>query len=362
MGFDIRPHSIKKMIANAGYLLAIGKPLVVIRYIEKLACAFFKGKASPRQIDIALTFDCNLACDHCFTTPLLNKNEQEMSYDTLKKIATDCKKLGITVIHFTGGEILMRQDLEEVIALFEPKKNVIYVQSNGILATYDRLKSLKKAGLDFYGVSLESPDKTEQDKFRHHDGYYDKALYSLELAKKAGLQTSVNITIDKYLIHSDRLIDLIDSLGKMGHIVYGNLPVPVGRFRDKRDLLWFGNERRILEDLTRRFSFFRTEFDSNFGPHGCPALKEKLYLCAYGDVLACPYIHVSLGNVSHESLVTIYNRGLEFPVFTMYHDHCLAAENKAFISRVIDKTRDFTHQPVYYKEFENELTTDTFKR
>lgn len=362
MGFDINPYSIKKMISNARYLISIGKPHVFFRYTKKVLNVFLFGNISPRQIDIALTFDCNIACDHCFTAPLFNKNERELSYDTLRQVALDCKKLGITVIHFTGGEILLREDLEEVIQLFEPEKNIIYIQSNGLLATFERLKSLKKAGLDFFGVSLEHYDKEKQDLFRHHTGYYDKTLKSLELAKKAGLQTSVNITIDNHLIHSPDLGRLIDRLGKMGHIVYGNLPVPVGRFKGKKDRLWFGKERKILENLTRRFSFFRTEFDSNFGPYGCPAMKEKIYLCAYGDVLACPYIHVSFGNVRNEHLGTIYNRCLSFKVFTIYHDHCLAAENKAFISHIIDKSHSFSHQPVCYTELEKELTAHSFKR
>lgn len=353
---------IRKNLANARYLLSVGKPRVFFRYADKLFKARCLNTITPRQIDIALTFDCNLACDHCFTTPLFNPHEKEMDERTLKRVAEDCLKLGITVIHFTGGEILMRKDLEKVISLFSPRKNLIYIQSNGILATYERLVSLKKAGLDFFGVSLEYPDKDAQDKFRHHEGYFDKTLEALVMAKKAGLQTSVNITIDNRLIRSPKLPDLISDLGAMGHIVYGNLPVPVGRFRSQKDLLWGGDERRILYDLTQRFSCFRTEFDSNFGPYGCPAMKEKIYLCAYGDVLACPYIHVSFGNVKEDGLIPITQRCLDFSVFNTYHDHCLAAENKAFIEHIIDKACQFPRQPVNYKHFEKKLKQTNFRR
>jgi MoaA/NifB/PqqE/SkfB family radical SAM enzyme/SAM-dependent methyltransferase len=351
---------ILKNLNNAVYLVGLKKPHVFLRYVEKYVKARVFGKITPRQIDIALTFDCNLACDHCFTAPLFRRDEKEMDVETLKKVAEECRKLGITVIHFTGGEILMREDLETIIGLFEPRKNVIYIQSNGTLASYERLLSLKKAGLDFFGVSLEYPDKKKQDDFRHYKGYYDKALSVLEDARRAGLQTSVNITLDRHLIRWEGMPGWISSLGRLGHIVYGNLPVPVGRFSKRKDLLWLGDERTILKDLTRRFPFFRTEFDSNFGPYGCPAMKEKIYLCAYGDVLACPYIHVSLGNVKEESLSDIHRRGLSFKVFNTYHDHCLAAENQTFIRRIIDKTLDFSRQPVFYKAFEKELRTHGF--
>ncbi len=353
---------IKKNIANARYLADMGKPYVALRYLDKLLKAKCLGQITPRQIDIALTFDCNLSCDHCFTASMHNPNEKEMDRETLKRVARECRRLGITVIHFTGGEILLRKDLEDIIRLFDPQKHVIYIQSNGTLATRDRLRSLKKAGLDFFGVSLEHPDKSRQDAFRHHSGYYDKTLKSLELARSEGLMTSVNLTLDRHLIRSDTLPAWIESLGRMGHIVYGNLPVPVGRFKNRKDLLWFDNERVILENLTRRFPFFRTEFDSNFGPKGCPAMKEKIYLCAYGDVLACPYIHVSFGNVKTDNLSDIYKRCLSFDVFKTYHDHCLAAENKGFIHRIIDKTLDFSRQPVFYKSLEHELSTHPITR
>jgi|GEM_PF-445197 len=358
---DIRAFVLKNL-ANASYLARMNKPGVFLRYVTKLVESRIFGKITPRQIDIALTFDCNLACDHCFTAPLFRADEREMDRSTLKRVAQDCRKLGITVIHFTGGEILLREDLEQIIGLFNPRENVIYLQSNATLATVERLRSLKKAGLDFFGASLEYPDRAAQDRFRHFDGYCDKTLAVLDQARQVGLQTSVNITIDRHLIRSPDLAPWIESLGKMGHIVYGNLPVPVGRFKHRKDLLWLGDERRILKDLTRRFPFFRTEFDSNFGPCGCPAMKEKIYLCAYGDVLTCPYIHVSFGNVKEESLVDIHRRGLSFPVFNTWHDHCLAAENREFIGRIIDKTLDFSRQPVFYKAFETVLKTHLFDR
>jgi MoaA/NifB/PqqE/SkfB family radical SAM enzyme/SAM-dependent methyltransferase len=357
---DILRARIRKTLSNVFYLGRVGKPRVFFRYLRKYLRARFLGIITPRQVDIALTFECNMACDHCFTAPLLNRNEREMDLGTLKRMAKDCKKLDITVIHLTGGEILMRQDLEQVIALFNPKENLVYMQSNGTLATYDRLVSLKKAGLDFFGVSLECPDPKDQDRFRHYPGYFEKALAAVDLAQKAGLQTSVNLTIDNRLIHSPELPRLIADLGQKGHIVYGNLPVPVGRFRDQRNLLWMDNERKTLDALTNRFPHFRTEFDSNFGPYGCPAMKEKIYVSAYGDVLACPYIHVSFGNVGEESLTDIYRRGLRFPVFNRYHDHCLAAEDRTFIRRIIDKTLDFSRQPVLYKALEQDLTATCF--
>jgi MoaA/NifB/PqqE/SkfB family radical SAM enzyme len=340
---------VQRMILNAKYMWRIRKHRVAIRYVRKLLAAKVFSTITPRQIDIALTFRCNLECKHCFATPLHRTDGTELSYETLTRVAADCYAMGITVIHFTGGEILLREDLADVIRLFRPRDNIIYVQSNGTLADQPTLERLRTAGLDFFSVSLEAPDSRSQDQFRNYKGYFDNALATLRMAQQLGLQTSVNLTIDRELLHSPSLSKLITKLGDQNHIVYANLPVPVGRYRGKREVLWNRTDRLTLYALTRAFPHLRTEFDSNLGGYGCPAMKEKIYLCAYGDVIPCPYIHVSFGNVNNESLSAIRDRCLSYPMFQSYNDHCLAAENEAFIREIICETYKHELQPVPYQ-------------
>jgi sulfatase maturation enzyme AslB (radical SAM superfamily) len=80
---------IRKNIANAVYLASLKKPEVFGRYLVKFLKAKLLHQITPRQIDIALTFDCNLTCDHCFTAPLYNHEETEMDWVTLKKVARE---------------------------------------------------------------------------------------------------------------------------------------------------------------------------------------------------------------------------------------------------------------------------------
>ena len=155
----LKANKFKKILSNAIYLMSTGKPYVFFRYLKKYASAILLNRVSPRQIDIALTFDCNLKCDHCFTAPLYNKNEKELSYDVLKQVAKECLELGITVIHFTGGEVLMRDDLEEVIKLFNPRRNIIYIQvssfsKKSIMLCFISKKSASYISVMFYPIML----------------------------------------------------------------------------------------------------------------------------------------------------------------------------------------------------------------
>jgi MoaA/NifB/PqqE/SkfB family radical SAM enzyme len=51
----------------------------------------------------------------------------------------------------------------------------------------------------------------------------------------------------------------------------------------------------------------------------------------YGDVMPCPYIHVSLGNFFEESLKNIIERGMKLKYFGKFIDTCLIAEDRKFI-------------------------------
>jgi len=69
----------------------------------------------------------------------------------------------------------------------------------------------------------------------------------------------------------------------------------------------------------------------------------------WGDVMPCPYIHISLGNFFEEPLKDIIERGLKIKYFGKYVDTCLIAEDKDFINKYIIKTYG-KNLPVSYTE------------
>ena len=68
---------------------------------------------------------------------------------------------------------------------------------------------------------------------------------------------------------------------------------------------------------------------------GCIAVKGMVSVTQYGDVLPCPYIHVSIGNVFTEPLRDILKRGLGIKYFGEHVDTCLIAEDRDFIKKYI---------------------------
>ena len=52
-----------------------------------------------------------------------------------------------------------------------------------------------------------------------------------------------------------------------------------------------------IDRLTEQSPYIRTDFQANLVSYGCGAAKEILYLTPYGDVLVCPFMHISFGNI-----------------------------------------------------------------
>mgnify|MGYP001619088307 CR=1 FL=1 len=70
---------------------------------------------------------------------------------------------------------------------------------------------------------------------------------------------------------------------------------------------------------------------------GCIAMKGMFSVTQYGDVLPCPYIHVSVGNIFKEPLKDIIRRAFGIKYFGEYVDTCTIAEDRDFFKNYLVK-------------------------
>jgi MoaA/NifB/PqqE/SkfB family radical SAM enzyme len=91
-----------------------------------------------------------------------------------------------------------------------------------------------------------------------------------------------------------------------------------------------------MEELEKQYKVF-THLTPAYGlDMGCIAVKGMFSVTQYGDVLPCPYIHISIGNIFEEPLKDIIKRGLDIKYFGEHVDTCLIAEDRAFIKKYIE--------------------------
>ena len=93
-----------------------------------------------------------------------------------------------------------------------------------------------------------------------------------------------------------------------------------------------------MRNLEKKYDVF-THLTPSYGLDlGCIAMKRMISVTKYGDVMPCPYIHVSIGNVFEEPLKDIIDRGMNIKWFGKHVNTCLIAESRPFIDKYIVPT------------------------
>jgi GTP 3',8-cyclase len=145
-----------------------------------------------RDLRVSLTDRCNFRCFYCLPhgEPPIAPKEQMLSYEEIEYVCEIFVSLGIEKIRLTGGEPMLRRDIETIIRkLSKFKANGLIdlaLTTNGYFLP-DRARSLKEAGLDRVTISLDS---LKGDVFKRMTGVdvLDKVLAGIAAAKEAGLE------------------------------------------------------------------------------------------------------------------------------------------------------------------------------
>ena len=145
-----------------------------------------------RDLRVSLTDRCNFRCFYCLPhgEPPIAPKEQMLSYEEIEYVCEIFVELGIEKIRLTGGEPMMRQDIEIIIGKLGKLKSRglrdLALTTNGYYLP-GRAQGLKDAGLDRITISLDS---LKRDMFKRMTGVdvLDRVLEGLEAAKTAGLQ------------------------------------------------------------------------------------------------------------------------------------------------------------------------------
>ena len=151
----------------------------------------------PFCISFEVTHSCNATCKHCH---LHGPVEEERA--SPEKLGEICKKLSPVVAQASGGEPLLRKDLEQIIQAWKVPNRApfIIVTTNATLLTPERYMSLQQAGVDEFSISLDYPDE-RHDEFRGVPGLFHKIetlIQRLDLQKDKSISLCCVIQSDNF--------------------------------------------------------------------------------------------------------------------------------------------------------------------
>ena len=108
----------------------------------------------PLHIVFILGYKCNLECTHCSSNASSGKT-LGYSTDEAKRIIDQMADVGVLDVAFSGGEPLLRRDLEELITYARAKGMSTGTSTNGYALTPNRAQQLRQAGLDRLQISVD---------------------------------------------------------------------------------------------------------------------------------------------------------------------------------------------------------------
>ncbi len=317
----------------------------VTRFQEKAA----RGE-SIAIVQFQYDYRCNFRCEHCsvkrFQGP---KSGRFFTLEDVRELSRQADEMGLANFVITGGEPLVFPDLEQLIEAIDPEKFYLVTDTNGWLLDDAKAKRLKSLGLDKVQLSLDSLSAAEHDSFRHAPGSHARALRAIDASLNAGLNIILSTVVTHQRIRSQEFLEYLEFARSKGVGTFVTYAKPVGSWEGNFEVLVTQEDMAYMRELEKRFQVF-THLTPSYGMDlGCIAVKRMISITKYGDVMPCPYIHVSLGNFFQEPLQDIVKRGMNIKHFGRRVPTCLIAESLPFIKKYIVPTYD-KPLPVPYKE------------
>jgi cyclic pyranopterin phosphate synthase len=214
-----------------------------------------------RDLRVSLTDRCNFRCFYCLPhgEPPIAPKEQMLSYEEIDYVCEIFVSLGIEKIRLTGGEPMLRRDIETIISKLtklKPQLQDLALTTNGYFLP-ERAQSLKDAGLDRVTISLDS---LKRDVFKRMTGVdvLDKVLAGIEAARKAGLEP---IKINAVIVRGHNEDEVADFAAfardydvKMRFIEF--MPLDSGHEWSRADVV---SGKEIRDRINERFPLVRLE-------------------------------------------------------------------------------------------------------
>ncbi len=288
-------------------------------------------------IAINLTRRCNLACEHCYmdAETRLEGGEGELSTEEVKSLLDEiASRSNETMVVLTGGEPLIRKDIEILVNHGSQLGLSVVIGTNGVLLDETRIKSLKAAGAMGVGISLDSLDPTHHDGFRGCTGSWEKTLNGMELCRQNDLPFQVHFSVTEKNAHEvPSMIDFTKASG--AHVLNIFFLVCTGRGESMSDITPYRYEQVLqqlveaqeqTEDLIIRARcaphYKRVAYQHNpestltraegYEGGGCLAGLHYCRITPEGAVTACPYISDEDGNIRKESFWQIWDNAPTF--------------------------------------------------
>ncbi len=282
----------------------------------------------PVLSEIALTWRCNVRCRFCYAAcTCIAESEgesagmEELSTEDVKRVLDIVRREAeVPSASFTGGEPMLREDLEELIAYASGSLGMrVNLITNGTLIDGQAARDLKKAGLASAQISIESPDAEIHDDIVGVEGAFQASVDGLLALNEAGISVHPHATLCRLNVHTlKKMAVFARSLGIDRFSL--NMIIPAGR-GNAEDLTVKYSEIKdaVLEIKSEaeargvRFMWYSptplclfNPVSNQLGNKGCSACEGLLSVDPFGRILPCSSWKEPVGDLLKEGFKSLW--------------------------------------------------------
>ncbi|MDP8234750.1 MAG: radical SAM protein [Candidatus Erginobacter occultus] len=307
-------------------------------FMTRILCAWrllknrLFGIRAPISVMIGVTYRCQCGCVYCGMNLYQVDAEVELSTEEIKTVIEQARELGVVEITLFGGEPLLRDDLDEIVAFASSASMLPSIDTNGLLLTPERVESLMNARLSAVKVSMDSPEAGEHDRMRGVAGCFDQAVSGIRCCVERGLPCVISTYASRENIRSGdlrRVIELGKSLG-VDAVRIIDTTLSGCLLAEKHKKLSPEDRRELASMLEPGLVFLENLASARALTHPvCSAVARRyIYVSPNGDVQPCCFVPLSAGNVREDPLNTILARLWNSPVMSYDPGRCLMNNHK----------------------------------
>ena len=179
------------------------------------------------DLRISVTDRCNFRCTYCMPKEVFGRDfaflhrDELLTFEEIARLATHFVELGVEKIRVTGGEPLVRRDLERLVGMLAaiPDLRDLTLTTNGSLLTAKKAQALAAAGLKRITISLDSLDDAVFRSMNDVNFPVSRVLEAIDAATAAGLSPVKIDMVVKRGMNDRTIVDMARHFRGTGKIV-----------------------------------------------------------------------------------------------------------------------------------------------
>jgi radical SAM protein len=298
---------------------------------------------APLLVIWETTQACDLACVHCRASAQPERNTGELSTEEGFALLDQVKRFGNPLMVFTGGDPLKRPDLFTLMrySISLGLRTNVSPSATPLLTT-EAIDEFKRIGLARMAMSLDGATVESHDAFRGIPGTFERAMVALHHAKKIGLETQLQTTVNRRNLHELwRIAEIAEETGTRMWSLFFLLPMgraqsdddlTAAEYEQVFDIIYRVSKKSSFDVKTteamhyRRFIAQKQKEEHGLDPEsegakrvafrtaGVSDGKGFVFVSHLGDIFPSGFLPVYGGNVRTDSLVDVYRNGSLFRI------------------------------------------------